>query len=908
MSFSKHLRLWVSTTLSLLTLLSLVCGSAAVSDPEYIYGIHDPGGESHMSSAKGWIVFTEAIGSNPGDMSGRDYTQWTNQGYGTIVRLNYGYGSSGTLPPQSQYANFAQRCANYIQHSPGNKYWIIGNETNLPREWPGNNNGDPNSGEPITAARYISCYNQVYTAVKAVVPAAQLMPTPSGTWAPPYPAQGLPGFLDYWLSILNGIGASKIDGLALHAYTHGCDPASVFSDVKMGAPYQNINYHFRVYRNYMQALPQAFTSKPVFITECDQNIECADNSNPKRAWSNVNNGWVRNIYSEINTWNQSNPQKIRCVALFRWPMAPEGDYTFGISSLGNVIADFDQAVAFKYRWAPSAMTNSTPSGANLSLQATQVQTDSNYDGNYTGQKALDGVVSAISKWTSAGSSPPHWLALDLGALKTVNGFIVRHAGAAGEPSYMNTKSFAIQSSSGPDGPWVDEALVDNSAQEAVTARSYVTPKQLRYVRLYITDTGIDNYARIPEFEVRGDSPPVLTRSPATITATTTQGSSPPSQSIGVQNVGGGVINYTVTSNRTWMSVSPGTGSSSGESDTHTVTFSTDTLNPNTYFGALTVTDTSGQLSSQTIIVTLTVNPGAPGVAIGPPSRSFTFTGPVTYTVSYSNASSVTLAPSHITLNRTGSANGDVSVSGTGTTARTVSISDITGEGTLGISLAAGTASSSGGPAPAAGPSAAFNVYSSSSAVSVGQAKLEQDGASVRLQGAAVTLVSAPEIYIEDPQRASGLQVLPDSVPPGLTEGAIVDVIGLMTTDASGERALSGEVALQQGTLALRPLRLNNRQLGGEDWMTGNSPTAGQVGVANPYGLNNIGLLVTIWGQVTATTQSGYTLDDGSDSLVRCLLAPGDSAPSVGAFVSATGVSSREILNGDGQPVLKLRKQ
>jgi hypothetical protein len=37
----------------------------------------------------------------------------------------------------------------------------------------------------------------------------------------------------------------------------------------------------------------------------------------------------------------------------------------------------------------------------------------------------------------------------------------------------------------------------------VTYRSYVTPKSLRYIRLYVTDAGIDDYVRLPEFEVIG---------------------------------------------------------------------------------------------------------------------------------------------------------------------------------------------------------------------------------------------------------------------------------------------------------------------------------------------------------------------------------------------------------------------
>jgi hypothetical protein len=116
----------------------------------------------------------------------------------------------------------------------------------------------------------------------------------------------------------------------------------------------------------------------------------------------------------------------------------------------------------------------------------------------------------------------------------------------------------------------------------------------------------------------------------------------------------------------------------------------------------------GQTGSERILVSPTATP-PPGITIGAPSASSTQSGPVTYLVTYSDATSVTLDPSDITLNKTGTANGVLGVSGSGTANRTVTISAISGEGTLGISIAAGTATGTGGVAPTAGPSATFAV-------------------------------------------------------------------------------------------------------------------------------------------------------------------------------------------------------
>ena len=114
--------------------------------------------------------------------------------------------------------------------------------------------------------------------------------------------------------------------------------------------------------------------------------------------------------------------------------------------------------------------------------------------------------------------------------------------------------------------------------------------------------------------------------------------------------------------------------------------------------------------STTVTATITVDSAAPGISISGPSADVTSAGPVIYTVTYTEADSITLSAADVTLNKTGTANGTVSVTGAGAASRTVATSGITGDGTLGISIAAGSASDSvGNAAPAAGPSASFTV-------------------------------------------------------------------------------------------------------------------------------------------------------------------------------------------------------
>ena len=206
----------------------------------------------------------------------------------------------------------------------------------------------------------------------------------------------------------------------------------------------------------------------------------------------------------------------------------------------------------------------------------------------------------------------------------------------------------------------------------------------------------------------------------------------PTVSIGAPSasyVAGGPVTYTVTyadanfssSNLALANISldptgtaNGTIAVSGSGLTYTVTVSSITGDGSLgiSIAAGTASDLAGNLApaagpSGTFIVDNT----APTISIGAPSASYVAGGPVTYTVTYADAnfSSSSLALANISLDPTGTANGTIAVTGSGLT-YTVTISDITGDGSLGISIAAGTASDlAGNLAPAAGPSATFMV-------------------------------------------------------------------------------------------------------------------------------------------------------------------------------------------------------
>lgn len=371
-------------------------------DSPYIYGIHEPGGEEYMRSpdgenARGWILFTEALGHNPEDRRSIDFSTFSEQGYGVICRLNHGYEPDGTIPHSSRYEEFARRVANFVAISRGCKTWVIGNEMNYAVERPGiqidwarhatRRDGPPESADPlrrglavrfnvlpdhsaeirttraaiieqgevITPQRYARCYRLCRDAIHRL-PGHEDDLVLVGAVAPwntqtIYPGNANGDWVHYFRDILDAIGASHCDGFALHCFTHGPEPALVTDEMLLPPPFQNYHREFRVYRDFMMAVPQEMRHLPAFITECDQTTP----------WLDDDRGWVQAAYAEINAWNHQAKlegapdatrqprQQIRALVLYRWPRLDK----WYIDGKFGVIGDFEAAVQRGYTWRGS---------------------------------------------------------------------------------------------------------------------------------------------------------------------------------------------------------------------------------------------------------------------------------------------------------------------------------------------------------------------------------------------------------------------------------------------------------------------------------------------------------------------------------------------------------------------------
>lgn len=266
----------------------------------HLYGVHDYANEWAdlvKSAAKtGWCVETVEVGDNPNDMSGMDFRHIEERGITVICRINYSHHGQGTIPLPARYNEFAARCRNFVAASKGCHFWIIGNEPNLAGERP---------GAAISPSDYSRCYQLCRAAIKqvdrtATIIVAAIAPYNVDTgWC-----------IDYWRELLSWLESSGgADAFAIHCYSRGNSPQSVSSEDKMQSPYNAYYNGFRAYRDFLGHVPESMWHLPVFITETDQ-IE---------PWVDINNGWVRAAFYEINTWNQDpDHQKIQALCLYRW--------------------------------------------------------------------------------------------------------------------------------------------------------------------------------------------------------------------------------------------------------------------------------------------------------------------------------------------------------------------------------------------------------------------------------------------------------------------------------------------------------------------------------------------------------------------------------------------------------------
>lgn len=289
-----------------------------------------------MINAKrlGWVLTLAEIGLDSSSTPA-DFSKLASSGLGVIVRINHGYGSTGTLPLPDKYPDFAKACAAYVARSNGCHIWIIGNEPNHNDERP--------QGRPILPGDYAGAYRLCRNAIHGVPghEGDQVLVAGSAPWnaTTAYAGNEKGDWVRYFSDVLVQLDDDGCDGFALHTYTHYLDPKQITGDYfQRASGYQYLRNEFRTYLDYMNAIPDRFRHLSVFITETDP-------TTPDIGWNpGANIGWVRTAYNEIAEWNSDpNHQPILALILYRWPLVPDQP-EWAISTRGGIIEDFKAAL------------------------------------------------------------------------------------------------------------------------------------------------------------------------------------------------------------------------------------------------------------------------------------------------------------------------------------------------------------------------------------------------------------------------------------------------------------------------------------------------------------------------------------------------------------------------------------
>ena len=262
---------------------------------------------------------------------------------------------------------------------------------------------------------------------------------------------------------------------------------------------------------------------------------------------------------------------------------------------------------------------------------------------------------------------------------------------------------------------------------------------------------------------------------------------------------------------------------------------------------------------------------APTPRVDAPSVPITVSGPVSYTVSFDETVFGFNASSDVLLNCTGTAAvGSVNVTGSGAGPYTVTLSDITGSGTVGITVKAGGCyDAAGNPNGASPPSTAVTVVGTDG--SIAAARQLADDTPVTLAHKALYLIRPGFGYIEEPDRTSGIRL--EGNLSG-NEGDLVVLEGTVRTTAAGEKYIQVAAMAGIGAVSLKPVGCTGRGV--------------RLGLVD-------GLLVRTWGRVVSGTvgPESFRITDGSDETGLEIKTYGPPGVADGEFVTVTGAAGWE---------------
>lgn len=206
------------------------------------------------------------------------------------------------------------------------------------------------------------------------------------------------------------------------------------------------------------------------------------------------------------------------------------------------------------------------------------------------------------------------------------GFSATEAGAnppSQTLSIWNSKGGTLNWSVSHDADWLSLNPTNGTSageHDGVTVSvniSGMTPGSYN-ATITISAPGATNTPKTASVNLTINPQPTIARSPSRFSFTATKGGANPSdQTLEIWNSGVDTLNWSVSDNATWLSLNPTTGSSTGETDSLTVSANITGMAAGDYSANITISAPGGSNTPQTVPVTLTiiVEPALPTLSV-----------------------------------------------------------------------------------------------------------------------------------------------------------------------------------------------------------------------------------------------------------------------------------------------------
>ena len=125
----------------------------------------------------------------------------------------------------------------------------------------------------------------------------------------------------------------------------------------------------------------------------------------------------------------------------------------------------------------------------------------------------------------------------------------------------------------------------------------------------VSESNEGNNERSKPFTAEENLLPTVDHSPSSFSFTATEGgSNPSSKALSIRNSGGGTLSWSVSDDAAWLSLSPTSGASAGETDSVAVSVSISGMSAGSYTATITISDQKASNTPQAVPVSLIIEP------------------------------------------------------------------------------------------------------------------------------------------------------------------------------------------------------------------------------------------------------------------------------------------------------------